>query len=68
MCPLFIMNGGWNAWSGLSPCARSRGGGQQYQSRLGCNPFTIELLHTVATHIAVQVRWPIRKRKKQGQC
>lgn len=25
-----------------------------------------ELCHTVPTHIAVQVRWPIRKRKKKA--
>ena len=39
ICPLFIVDGGWSAWSGLSRCTRACGGGRQYQSRTCSNPF-----------------------------
>lgn len=54
MCPLFIVNGGWNAWSGLSACTRSCGGVNNavilllgIEDVLGS---VSELFHTVATH------------------
>ena len=37
--PLFIVNGGWSPWSGLSRCSKSCGGGRQYRSRTCSNPF-----------------------------
>ena len=39
MYPLFIVNGGWSTWSGLSRCSRPCGGERQYRSRLCSNPF-----------------------------
>ena len=39
MHPLYKVQGGWSAWSGLSRCTRSCGGGRQYQSRTCSNPF-----------------------------